>query len=40
MSELANDFNSFMQNRCSYYKPIYNKLIRKYGGGGTTEKDF
>ena len=25
---------------CDNYKNIYSKLIRKYGGGGTAEKDF
>ena len=24
----------------NHFKPIYNKLIRMYGGGSTTEKDF
>jgi hypothetical protein len=28
------------QGVCDHFKPIYNKLIRKYGGGSTTEKDF
>ena len=28
------------QEVCNDYKTMYNKLIKMYGGGGTTEKDF
>ena len=31
---------SHWQEVCNDYKTIYNKLIKMYGGGGTTEKDF
>ena len=31
---------SHWQEVCNDYKTMYNKIIRMYGGGGTTEKDF
>ena len=37
--DMTSDFRKW-NDLCQSYKPIYNKLIKTYGGGGTAKKDF